>query len=234
MPEDSVPWRSTQLNRIIRLCGGNCSGFYEESSRGVVFKTVDGGANWEKVFFHSDSLGIFLIWARSRMIQYDLCRLLGGWSASLGRFLRVHRHGGVYKSTECRKDLTKLTKGLPTPNLIGKDWICGFSSGSSGGLCEYRSFDKQGGLYTARLNRVHLDMSPIIPTWTKSTFFTTTNIYAKSEERNRFITRFGDFNAPMNGGKTWKSLSNPHGDHHDIWQKPKRIPDLIRPMTAGR
>jgi photosystem II stability/assembly factor-like uncharacterized protein len=114
---------------------GRCYGPNEE--RGL-FKTEDGGKNWEKVWYADDKTGVidlklnpanpdvvyFAAWERQRD-EYDSWPggpVPDGYDA----YDPVRKWGaaaGIYKSTDAGKTIKKLTNGLPTSKMgrIGLD-----------------------------------------------------------------------------------------------------------------
>ncbi|MCA1756363.1 MAG: hypothetical protein LC649_02765, partial [Bacteroidales bacterium] len=84
-----------------------------------VFKTVDGGKSWEKVFYISEKVGIVellmdpsdnktlyaVAWERDRKAWKDVSRGEGS---------------GLYKSTDAGATWKRLTTGLPTGEYVGR------------------------------------------------------------------------------------------------------------------
>ncbi|MFN7734016.1 MAG: PDZ domain-containing protein, partial [Pirellula sp.] len=116
-----------------RLYGNN-------EDRGV-FKTTDGGENWEKVLYIDDRTGIIEMQMHptdpNTLIATGWERLRDGFDSwpgndipipeGYGGYDPIRKWGpgsGLYKTTDGGKNWKKLTKGLPTNQMgrIGIDW----------------------------------------------------------------------------------------------------------------
>jgi S1-C subfamily serine protease/photosystem II stability/assembly factor-like uncharacterized protein len=113
---------------------------YGTSEERGVFKSIDGGETWEKVFFVDNKTGVIdmimdpnnpetliaAMWDRQRD-GFD------SWPGSVAKpdgidgYDPIRKWGpgaGLYKSTDAGKNWRKLTNGLPVSNMgrIGLDW----------------------------------------------------------------------------------------------------------------
>src|SRR5665213_953552 len=188
-----------------------------------VYKTVDGGKTWKKILFRNDSTGITdleidpfdsqTIYAAFWQAYRQPWKLVSGGTGS-----------GIFKSTDGGDHWTEITrnKGLPegiignigitaSPVKAGRLWA--IIEADSGGV--FRS-DDAGATWT-KLN-------------TKRTLrqraWYYTRIFADPKNADEvYVTNVG-FYRSLDGGKTFKSISVPHGDNHDLWiasNDPKRM-----------
>ncbi len=120
--------------------------FKNNSERGI-YKTIDGGKNWEKVLFISDEVGFAdlellpsnpnIVYAASWKGQRKPWTIISGGSKD---------EGGIYKSINGGKDWVKLENGLPK-GLIGKIDLAVSAVDSSILYAVIEAPGKDGGLY---------------------------------------------------------------------------------------
>ncbi|MEM7484927.1 MAG: hypothetical protein AAF348_06930 [Bacteroidota bacterium] len=205
--------------------------FKSNPERGV-YKTTDGGENWEKVLFISDKVGFSdlellpgnsnVIYAAAWKAERKPWTIISGGSAA---------EGGIYKSVNGGKDWTKLENGLPK-DTIGKIDLAVSPSNSSILYTIIEAPDKEQGLYKSvdqgksfkhisddkrLVNRpfyyINVELDPTNP----DIVYSNANPIMKSED----------------GGKTWKEMKVPHGDNHDIWLNPSNPQLLIQANDGG-
>ena len=120
--------------------------FKPNSERGI-YKTIDGGQNWEKVLFVSDKVGFAdlellpgnpnIVYAAAWKGERKPWTIISGGE---------NKEGGIYKSINGGKDWVKLDKGLPK-GLIGKIDLAVSAVNSSILYAVIEAPDKEGGLY---------------------------------------------------------------------------------------
>lgn len=205
--------------------------FKSNPERGV-YKTTDGGENWEKVLYISDTVGfsdIELLPGNPNVIYAAAWKAeRKPWTIISGG---VGAEGGIYKSVNGGKDWTKLENGLPK-DTIGKIDLAVSPSNSSILYAIIEAPDKEQGLYKSvdqgksfdhisddkrLVNRpfyyINVELDPTNP----NIVYSNANPLIKSED----------------GGKTWKEMKVPHGDNHDIWLNPNNPELLIQANDGG-
>lgn len=203
------------------------SAFGPNPERGV-FRSLDGGNTWEKVLFLSDKTGAVdleispdnpdEIFAAFWHCQRKPWTIVSGAA-----------EGGLFKSSDGGTTWIHLTEGLPQ-DLIGKsDFAVSpakpdrlyvlMEAAPGGGL--YRS-DDRGRSFELVSDKEELLNRP----------FYYTNLDADPTDADILYVNTGRFWKSMDGGKTWRSLSTPHGDNHDMWINP-RDPDIFIQSNDG-
>ena len=205
--------------------------FRANPDRGV-YKTTDGGQNWEKVLFLSDKVGFSdlellpgnpnVVYAAAWKAERKPWTIISGGSKE---------EGGIYKSVNGGRDWTKLEKGLPS-GTIGKIDLAVSpvnssilyavieAPGEEGGL--YKSVD-QGRSFKQVSNHKGLVNRP----------FYYTNIEVDPTNPDIVYSNANPILKSVDGGKTWEEMSVPHGDNHDIWINPQNSDELIQANDGG-
>jgi photosystem II stability/assembly factor-like uncharacterized protein len=187
--------------------------FGPNAERGV-FRSRDGGRNWERVLFRSDSAGavdLALDPSNPRVIYAAF------WQAQRGPwFLSSGGPGsGLWKTTDGGDTWVDLTRrpGMPR-TTIGKvgvtisparpDRVWAIIEADSGGV--FRSDD--AGRTWRRLNE---DRSLRQRAW----YYTHIHADPKSPE-TVYVLNVG-FWRSVDGGRTFQTVGTPHGDNHALW-----------------
>jgi len=203
--------------------------FAPNPERGV-FRTKDGGKNWEKVLFISDTIGVAdlefapdnpdIIYAAAWRVERKPWTIISGG-----------KEGGIYKSTDGGSTWKKINNGLPK-NVIGKIdlavsksnpnrvWALVEALPGEGGV--YRSDDKGEKFELVSTKKELLDRPfyycniDVNPLNADVLFVSSTNLWKSSD-----------------GGKTWHSVPVPHGDTHDIWINPNDTLVMVECNDGG-
>ena len=216
-------------NTVYAAALGNV--FKPNKERGV-FKSIDGGVNWEHVFFLSDSVGAVDI--EMDPTNPDII-YAGMWRAERKPWTMIDggTKGGLYKSIDAGKTWNKIENGLPT-GIIGKIglaispvdpkriWVIQQAAEEKmGGV--YRSDD--GGKSFKRINRHHK---------LRQRGWYYSRIFADPKNENTvYVTNTG-FYKSIDGGKTFDTRFRvPHGDNHDVWINPENPQILINSNDGG-
>jgi photosystem II stability/assembly factor-like uncharacterized protein len=204
--------------------------FKSNAERGI-YKTIDGGATWQKVLYISDKVGfrdvVFLpgnpeiLYASAWKAERKPWTIISGGVAS---------EGGIYKSVNGGKDWNKLSEGLPE-GLIGKIDLAVSAADSKvlyalieapddkGGV--YKSVD-QGMTFSLTSNKKGLRTRP----------FYYTNIEVDPTNADKVYVMATNYYRSDDGGMKWTEMYSPHGDNHDMWINPEN-PDLFIQSNDG-
>ncbi|CAA9324446.1 MAG: GH74, partial [uncultured Friedmanniella sp.] len=197
--------------------------FRPNAERGV-FRTRDAGKTWEKVLFVSDSTGAVDVEFKPddpNTLYASMWRAeRKPWTIISGAY-----EGGIYRSTDGGTSWKKLEGGLPK-GLFGKSNVAVsaadprrvyalIEAASGAGL--YRSNDA-GDSWTRVSDQPSLITRPFYYTTLGADPTNADVVYAGAE----------GFFKSTDGGKTFRSMSTPHGDNHDIWVNPKDGQILIQ------
>ncbi|MGQ0735361.1 MAG: WD40/YVTN/BNR-like repeat-containing protein, partial [Acidobacteriota bacterium] len=206
------------------------SPFGPNDERGI-FKTSDGGKTWRKTLFVDNEHGgrdVEVDWQNPNIVYAAIYRgFRKGWDIISGG---PADKGGIYKSTDGGETWKKMSAGLPA-KLIGKiDLDIARSNprvlyaiveapGSEGGL--FRSSDG-GESWTLVNTSQRLRARPF--------YFHYVSVNPKNEDEV-YVNELG-FHKSTDGGKTFTSISTPHGDNHGVWINPD-TPDIMLQVNDG-
>ena len=203
--------------------------FAPNPERGV-YRSRDGGANWENVLFVSDSTGaVDLEFAPDDPGTIYASMWRGErkpWTIISGAL-----EGGVYRSTDDGDSWEQATSGLPS-GLRGKSdlavspadpnrvYVLMEAPADTGGV--YRSDDR--GVTWRQVT----DFGPI-----RTRAFYYTNLEAHPTDPDVLWGMTEGFWMSTDGGESWAPRPSPHGDNHDMWINPDDPDVMIQSNDGG-
>ncbi len=206
--------------------------FGPSSTRGI-YRSKDGGSNWERILYVNDSTG-----ASELIMDPNNPRILyaGMWQAERKPWTLIDggNGSGVFKSTDGGDTWEQLTgKGGLPDGIIGKVGIAVSPVNSKRVWVLHEHIDEtKGGLYMSedggksweRINRNHLIRQRA---WYYSRIFAHPTVETTLYLVN---TRFYESN---DAGKTLNRINTPHGDDHFVWINPKNPDYMIETNDGG-
>jgi len=203
---------------------------YGPNAERGVFRTKDGGKTWQKVLYRNDHAGAvdLCIDPHNPNVLYaaiwDAYRT--PWSLSSGGAL-----SGLFKSTDAGDHWTEITRnaGLPA-GTIGK---IGISVSGADSKRVYAIVEAEdGGVFVS---------DDAGGTWKKASedrkvrqrAFYYSRIYADPKDVETVYILNTAFFKSTDGGKTYKTIRAPHGDHHDLWIAPNDPKRMINSNDGG-
>lgn len=203
--------------------------FAPSNTRGV-YRTTNGGRDWQRVLYVSDSTGavdLELDPSNARVIYAAMWRAeRKPWTIISGA-----REGGLYKSIDGGDTWTKLGGGLPD-GLFGKADISISRARPSRVYALIEAPAPRGGLY--RSDDAGATWSLINPqvTLTYRSFYYTKVTADPSNADIVFVCNETFFRS-TDGGGTFRPLSTPHGDNHDLWINPEHPEIWVQSNDGG-
>ena len=192
--------------------------FGPNSERGV-YKTTDGGKNWKRVLFADDESGAFdlvmepgnpsVFYASTWTVKRTPYSLESGGKGS-----------GLWKSTDGGESWKKLNdkKGFPGNTMLG---VIGITVSASNPDRVYAIVESEkGGLLRsddAGESWTNISTDPNIRQ--RAWYFS--RIFVSPKNPDDIWALNVTLQHSIDGGKTFKAVSTPHGDHHDMWIDPE-------------
>jgi photosystem II stability/assembly factor-like uncharacterized protein len=201
--------------------------FGPNQERGV-YRSKDGGKNWEKVLFVSEKAG-----AVDLVMDVNNPRVLYAAIYQVIRkpwiFISGGEDSGLYKTTDGGDSWIKLANGLPQ-GVKGRIGVAVSSANSSRVWVNIEAED--GGVYRSDdggKTFIHVNKERKLRT--RPFYFT--HIFADPIDENTVYVLNISFNKSIDGGKTFETIGLPHGDTHDLWINPDNPQIMINGNDGG-
>ncbi len=198
-------------------------------TRGV-YKSIDGGASWEKILYISDKAG-----AGDLILDPNNPRILYASTWEMKRNGYRMDSGGpdsrLYKSTDSGTTWVDISeyKGLPsgpwgivgiTVSPVDSNRVWAIIEAENGGL--FRSDDAGKTWEKINENRALRQRA-----WYYS------RIYADTQDKNKIYVMNVSYGISTDGGRTFTLKNAPHGDHHDLWIDPNNNQRMVIADDGG-
>ncbi|HVF88425.1 MAG TPA: glycosyl hydrolase [Blastocatellia bacterium] len=203
--------------------------FAPNDQRGV-FRSTDGGKNWQKVFFRSNKAGAvdLILDPSNPSVIYA-----GFWEVSRTPYSLESGGpgGGLFKSTDAGETWAEITRneGLPK-GIVGKigvtvspadpNRLWAIIEAEDGGV--FRSND--AGKTWERVNQQRN---------LRQRAWYYTRIYADPQNVDTVYVLNTGFYKSNDGGRTYSNIDVPHGDNHDLWIAPNDPARMINSNDGG-
>ena len=214
-------------NPDVLLVGVQGNPYGPSDDRGV-YRSKDGGKNWEKVHFVNSHTG-----ASDLSMDQNNPRILYAAMWDHHRQPWYSRSGGegsgIFKSTDGGDSWTKLSEGLPKA-VMGKIGVS-VSAANSDRVYAIIESD-EGGLYRSDdAGKTWVNMNKERVLRARSWYY----MHIQADPANADVVYV--MNAPLlrsiDGGKSFSQLSIPHGDTHSLWINPERPSNMIYGDDGG-
>lgn len=204
--------------------------FGRNDERGV-YRSQDGGANWEKVLFVSDKAGAVDI-----TIDQNNPRIIYAavWEA-YRNFWQISSGGedsSIWRSMDGGDSWQRISgnKGLPK-GLLGKIGLAA-SPAQSGRVWAIVEHQPDGGVYRSddygeTWTHTCKDMRLVSRAWYYM------HLTADPRDPNTIYVNNLDFWKSTDGGHNFSEISTPHGDNHDLWINPDNTRILAHGNDGG-
>ncbi|HUB83879.1 MAG TPA: hypothetical protein VMB03_34025 [Bryobacteraceae bacterium] len=203
---------------------------YGKNTERGVFRSRDGGATWQKILYRDDHSGaVDLVFdPHDPNVLYaaiwDVNRT--PWSLTSGG-----PGSGLFKTTDGGDHWTEITRnpGLPS-GIIGKIGVA-VSGGDSNRVYAMVENEK-GGLYVSDDAGATWKLINDNRTMRQRAFYYS-RVYADPQAKDTVYVLNTSMYRSTDGGKTFRTIQAPHGDHHDLWIDPANPQRMINSNDGG-
>ncbi len=207
--------------------------FRKNEERGV-YKTTDGGKEWEKVFFLSDSVGCVdlefapenpnIIYAAMWRAERKPWTIISGGASD-----------GIYRSSDGGDTWEKLKNGLPN-HLTGKADFAVSKDKPERVWAQIQASNNEEGIYYSddfgdSWSKIEMPEKVHKSVMYRPFYFT--NLSVNPQNADNIWCGTKKFWTSYDAGKTWESVSTTHSDHHDLWINFKDSLEIIEGNDGG-
>lgn len=202
---------------------------YAGSKERGIYRSKDGGKNWEQVLYVDDRTG-----ASSLSMDMNNPRILYASMWEHERYPWVIKSGGensgLYKSTDGGDTWTKMKTGLPKD--FGKSGISVSRANSERVYAVIEAKGKKGGVYRSddagkKWRQVNSNRVNIARSWYYM------EIFADPQDENIVYVLNAPVMKSIDGGRSFSNIPVPHGDNHHLWINPHDNKNMINSNDGG-
>jgi len=202
---------------------------YGPSQQRGVYRSTDGGTNWERVLFVDENTGASSI---SMDMNNPLILYVAMWQHR--RYSWTMESGGaysgIYKSTDGGTTWKQLKDGLP--NEFGKAGISVSRANPDRVFAVIEAEGTKGGVYRSddagkKWKQVNKDRINIARSWYYM------EIFADTQNENVVYVLNAPVTKSIDGGKSFTPVPTPHGDNHHLWIHPYDNQKMINSNDGG-
>ncbi len=202
---------------------------YGPSADRGVYRSTDGGMNWEKVLFIDNNTG-----ASSLSMDFTNPRILYASMWQHRRYPWTMESGGessgLHKSVDGGTTWQQMKGGLP--DAMGKSGISVSRANPDRVFAVIEAEGEKGGVYRSdnagkSWKQINKDRINITRSWYYM------EIFADPQDENVVYVCNAPLTKSIDGGKTFIPISTPHGDNHHLWIHPENNQIMINSNDGG-
>lgn len=202
---------------------------YGASSERGIYRSMDGGNTWNRTLFVNNDTG-----ASDLSMDMKNPSILYAAMWQHRRYPWIMESGGkdsgLYKSTDGGTSWNKMKEGLPKE--FGKAGVSVSRANNEIVFAVVEAEGTKGGVYKStdagkKWTQVNKDRINIARSWYYM------EIFADTQNENIVYVLNAPVTKSIDGGKSFKPLSTPHGDNHHLWMDPNNNKRMINSNDGG-
>jgi photosystem II stability/assembly factor-like uncharacterized protein len=202
---------------------------YGPSAERGIYRSMDGGANWEKVLYIDENTGAssLIMDMKNPLILYAAMweHRRYPWTMESGG-----EKSGLHKSIDGGTTWTKMEEGLP--DVIGKSGISVSRANPEIVFAVVEAEGDKSGVYRSddagkKWKQVNKDRINITRSWYYM------EIFADPVNENIVWVMNAPAMKSIDGGKSFFRVATPHGDNHHLWINPNDNSKMINSNDGG-
>ncbi|MBT8288445.1 MAG: glycosyl hydrolase, partial [Bacteroidia bacterium] len=202
---------------------------YGPSNERGVYRSKDGGENWEKILSVNDRTGASSL---SMDMNNPLILYAAMWQHS--RYPWTMESGGensgLYKSTDGGNNWAKMKDGLP--EAFGKSGISVSRANSERVFAVIEAEGKKGGVYRSdNAGKTWRQVNSNRVTIARSWYYM--EIFADPQDENVVYVLNAPVLKSIDGGRSFQNIPVPHGDNHHLWINPHDNKIMVNSNDGG-
>jgi photosystem II stability/assembly factor-like uncharacterized protein len=196
-----------------------------------VYKSIDGGATWEKVLFVDDKSGAVelsmdmntpeVLYAAMWEHQRKPWQVISGGPGS-----------GLYKTVDSGKTWKKIHEGLPAEKGKMAISVSRANSNKVYALIESDSDKDLGGLFASEDAGESWTLINKDNRLTQRAWYYI-EVFADPNDENTVWVQSAPMLQSIDGGKSFEAIDGAHGDYHDLWFNPNNSKNMILADDGG-
>ncbi len=204
---------------------------FEPNEERGVYKSVDGGENWEKVLYLDEKSGAVelsmdmntpeVLYAALWEHQRKPWQVISGGPGS-----------GLYKTTDGGATWNMIHNGLPEAKGKMAVSVSRANSNKVYALVESDTYADTGGLFVSNDAGESWTLINKDNRLTQRAWYYI-EVFADPQNENTVIVQSAPMLKSIDGGRTFERLSGAHGDYHDIWYNPKNSQNIVLADDGG-
>ncbi|RYC50690.1 VPS10 domain-containing protein [Flagellimonas olearia] len=196
-----------------------------------VYRSTDGGKTWKNILFVNELTGAVEL---SMDANNPLVLYAAMWEHQRKPNIVISggTGSGLYKSTDGGDTWTELTEGLPKEKGKMAIAVSAANSDKVYALIESDSNADKGGLFVSgdagkSWSMVSGDNRLVQRAW----YYI--EVFADPTDEDTVYVLSAEMFRSEDGGKTWETISVPHGDTHDLWINPNNSKNMVMADDGG-
>ena len=202
---------------------------YAPSEERGIYRTLDGGATWQRVLFVNNTSGASSL---SMDMKNPLILYAAMWQHQRfpWKIESGGKNSGIYKSVDGGSTWKQLKEGLPEE--FGKAGISVSRANPERVFAVIEAEGKKGGVYRSddagkKWKQVNSNRINIARSWYYM------EIFADPQDENIVYVLNAPVTKSIDGGKSFTPLPTPHGDNHHLWIHPHDNSKMINSNDGG-